>query len=177
MNIRILGSIGGKNDYLTVLEAVSGTKTSFTEEEKAKLLTIYSENAESGFGFADESLSKMMLVLDTAPDKNAPGTSPLAGELGGADLDALSSLTALCGNWEGKPELAVDAKSAALNGAVSKPLSLALARAALDALASQKDITPYREDITVLTSLLGQAEDKAFEDASKFLIRVRERVR
>lgn len=166
MNNRILGSISSKNDYLTALESATGTKTSFTEEEKAKLLAVYTQNAKRGLGFENEPLVKAVLALDV------PGASPLDE----ADAGALDVLCALCGDWKPDVEKAEAAKTAALDGNVSAPLSMALARAALDAYTGQSNISSYREEIIALSGFLGQVEDKEFEDASVFLIRVREQV-
>lgn len=167
MKTNEISTIGSKSDYLAVLEAVTGEKTEFSQEDADKLLGIYRENAKNNFGFDDEALVKAVLALDV----------PAVNLLGKADADALAALSTLCGDWEGKPELAMDAKSAALNGAVSKSLALALARAALDAYAGQRDLTTYREDIKALVEFLKNADEDAFADASVFLIRVRERVR
>lgn len=167
MKINVLPTIDDKTDYMTALEAVTGAKTSFTEEEKAKLLDIYVKNAERGFGFEGETLVKAVLALDV------PGVNLLDKD----DADALTTLCELCKDWEPDTEMAEAAKTAVLSGTVSGSLSLALARAALDALADQKDITPYREDIKALAEFLKDADGDAFSDASVFLVRVRERVR
>lgn len=165
--ISSIGTISSKEDYLTVLEAVTGEKTVFTEQEAMKLMTIYLDNAESKFGFADEILVKAVMALDVHG----------ANLLDKADADALAALSQLCADWEPKPEKANAAKTAALAGDVSAPLALALARASLDAYASQPDIVPYREDIATLAEALKQADEATFSAASAFLIRVHERVR
>lgn len=163
----ILFAIKDKSDYMAVLEAVSGAKTSFTEEEKASLLAIYIEIAAKQLGFAGETLVKAILDLDV----------PGANLLDRADADALTALRELYMSWEPDAEKAREVKTAALSGDVSEPLALALARAALDILAGLSDIAPYREDINALAEFLGKAEKETFADASVFLIRVRERVR
>lgn len=163
----ILPSVNDRIDYLTVLEAVTEEKTEFSPEEAENLLAIYMKDADQKLGFANEALVKSVLALDV----------PGANLLDKTDADALTELCTLCADWEPNVEKAGTVKAAALNGAVSQSLALVFARAALDAYAGQNDITAYREDIVSLTKFLKQAEDKAFEDASKFLIRVRERVR
>lgn len=163
----ILFTLNDKSDYMTVLEAVSGAKTSFTEEEKANLLSIYTGSAAKQLGFAGETLVKAILALDV----------PGANLLNQADADALSALCELYKSLEPDAEKAREVKTAALSGDVSEPLALALARAALDILAGLSDIAPYREDINALAEFLGKAEKETFAEASVFLIRVRERVR
>lgn len=163
----ILFTVNDKSDYMAVLEAVSGAKTSFTEEEKASLLAIYIGSAEKQLGFAGGTLVKAILALDV----------PGANLLDKADADALAALSELCKEWEPKPEKAATVKDSALSGDVSQPLALALARAALDAYAGQSDLTEYREEIKALSEFLRLADEEMFSDASAFLIRVRERVR
>lgn len=153
--------------YQMVLDAATGKKTDFTEEEKAKVLAIYTERAKITFGFDDEVLLKSVLSLDV----------PGANLLDKADADALDVLCELYKDWEQKPEKALAAKNVALSGDVSEALSLALVRAALDTLAGQTDIAPYREDIEALAEYLKQAGEDIFSDVSAFLVRVRERVR
>lgn len=175
----ILTTIENKADYKLVLEALTGEKTTFTEEEKAKLLEIYHDSAVQKFGFDDDTLVRALLVLDTAPE-NGPDSSPFAGLLDQGTLSALAALTALETGWRKAtqdPAPALAAKTTALEGGGSAPLNLALARAALDALAGQADLTPYRADITALADFLNGAGDETFTDASRFLVRVRERVR
>lgn len=167
MKGNILDTIYSKNDYMTALEAVIGEKQSYTEDEKAKLLEIYADNAKNKMGFGDEIMVKAVLALDV----------PGANLLDKADADALVSLRELCADWERDPEKANAVKDAALAGDVSKPLALAMARAALDALAGQKDTAVYREDIAALAEFLKSAEEETFAEASRFLLRVRERVR
>lgn len=163
----ILPSVKDRTDYLTVLEAVTEEKTEFTPEEAKNLLDIYMKDADQKLGFANETLVKSVLAMDV----------PTVNLLDEADADALIALSDLCADWEPNVEKAGTVKAAALSGDVSQPLALVLARAALDAYAGQNDITAYREDIVSLTKFLKQAEDKAFEDASKFLLRARERAR
>lgn len=173
----ILSSVLIKNDYLTIMEAVTGAKTSFTQEEKTHLLNIYLENAATAFGVRDATLLKLLAVLDTAPDKAAPETSPLAGDLDAADIAALTNLITLCKDWNPTPEKAQAVKATALGGGTSAILAQALARAALDVYAGRSDITPYQEDINTLAAFLKQADEETFSDASTFLIRVRGRCR
>lgn len=177
MRNTVLNSLNDLNNYMTVLDAITGTKQDFSEEETAQLLAIYEDDAENKFGFTGNELVKMLLVLDTAAEKGKPDTSSLFGILDTSDLSALAVLTALCVDWEQKPEPALTAKSAALCESVSEPLALALARAALDVLAGQNDIAAYREDIAALAEFLKNAGEETFTNASKFLIHVRDRVR
>lgn len=156
-----------KSDYLTVLEAVTREKTSFTGEEKARLLTVYADSAKIKYGFENETLVKAILALDV----------PGANLLNETDSKALETLRQLCGDWSPDAEKAATVKDAAMNGDASEPLKLAAARAALDAYANQSDLSPYRDEIKDLAGLLKQADEAAFSDASVFLIRVRERVR
>lgn len=167
MSNLILSSIGRKDDYLMALEAVTEEKTEFSQEDSEKLLTIYRENAKNNFGFDDEIMVKAALALDI----------PRANLLDKTNAAALAILCELCKDWEPKPENASAVKDAALSGDVAMPLSLAMARAALDAYAGQDDLDPYREEIKALAEFLKQADKEAFYDASVFLIRVRERVR
>ena len=167
MKTNVISTINSKSDYLTALEAITGEKQSFTEEEKDKLLAIYADNAKNKFGFEDETLLRAVLALDV----------PAVNLLDKADADALAALCGLCADWEPDTEKAGPVKAAALSGDVSAPLTLAMARAALDALVGQQDISPYREDIKALAEFLKDADEDAFSDASAFLIRVRERVR
>lgn len=167
MKTDVLSNVDKKADYLMTLDAVTGTKESFTDQEKLDLLAVYEDNAKNKFGFDNETLVKAVLVMDV------PGASLLDK----TDIDAMSALCELYKDWESKPERAETVKDAALSGDVSQPLALALARAALDTYAGQSDLVQYREEIKALSKFLGLAEDAAFEDASVFLIRVRERVR
>lgn len=175
MNNKFIANISDKNEYVTVMEAVTGTKRSFTDAEKEKLRQIYINEAETNFGFANEELVKLLLVLDTAQDKTDPAGSPMADGLDKTSLDALGILAALHGSRIKKPELALAAKTAALNGDVSELLALALARAALDTLSVQQDIAAYREDINGLIELLNRADNEMFQQASMFLHHVRNR--
>lgn len=167
MKTDVFSIINSKTDYLAALEAVTGEKTAFTKDEKAKLLEIYADTARNKFGFEDGVLVKAVLALDV----------PGANLLDKADADALTALAGLCADWTPDAKKAGPVKDAALSGDVSRPLDLALARAALDAYAGQKDLAPYREDIKALAEFLKDADEDAFGDASMFLIRVRERVR
>lgn len=157
----MINTIREKDDYFTVLDAVSGEKTEFTADESQKLLDIYTKNGKRLFGFENEALVKAVLAL------LMPGTSLLDK----ADADALAILCELIKN-EG-PDKANAVKAAALSGDVSAPLALAMARAALDAYAGQKDLAPYREDIRALADVLRGADEAAFADACVFLIHVR----
>lgn len=175
MRNHILTSIEDKNSYLAVVDAVGGEKKAFTDEEKTQLLAVYADKASNKFGFSEESLLKLLIVMDTAQEKGVPDTSALAEEVSREDFSALCALCALYMDWEQKPELALKVKKAALDMDVSNPLALALARAALDALAAKRDISLYREDIIELSAFLRQADSDAFADASRFLLRVQER--
>lgn len=166
MKSNILIRVDNKTDYMTVLEAVTGGKTEFTADEKTRLLEIYLDSAKNKFGVEDKTLVKAILAMDV----------PGANLLEEADAGALDVLCALCRDWEPDVEKAKAAKTTALDGNVSAPLSMSLARAALDAYAGQNDISSYREEVVALSEFLGQVEDKEFEEASVFLIRVRERV-
>lgn len=177
MRNNILNSIDDLDSYMVVLEAVTGSKKDFTAEETARLVAIYLDNAENKFGIMGDGLVKMLLVLDTAAEKGRPETSSLSGVLSKADLDALGALAALYEDWTQNPEQGRKARNAALAEGVDEVLRLALARAALDALAGQKDIAAYREDIAALAEFLKSAEEETFANASRFLLRVRERVR
>lgn len=167
MKADALSNIDKKTDYLMTLDAVTGAKTSFTDQEKSDLLAVYADNAKNKFGFEDETLVKAVLDLDVTG----------VNLLDKADADALSDLCELYKDWEPKPEKAAAVKGSALSGDVSQPLALALARAALDTYAGQSDIAPYREEIKALAELLKGADEGSFADASAFLIRVCERVR
>lgn len=174
----ILTTIENKTDYKLALEALTGEKTTFSEEEKARLLAVYTDNAGGRFGFSDDTLVRALLVLDTAPE-NGPDSSPFAELLNQAALSALSALIALEAAWRKAnqdPAPALAAKTAALDGDASAPLDLALARAALDALAGRSDLTPYRTDINALADFLNGAGDEGFTEASRFLVKVRGRV-
>lgn len=177
MRNNVLTSIDDLNDYMAVLEAITGTKQDFTEEETGRLIAIYEDEAENKFGFTGSKLVKMLLVLDTAAEKGRPDTSSLFGILDMSDRSALGALTTLCGDWEQKPGPALAAKTASLTEGINESLALALARAALDVLAGQNDIAPYREDIAALAEFLKNAGEETFANASRFLLRVRERVR
>ena len=163
----VIGTIDKKEDYLAALEAMTGEKTEFTSEEAGKLLEIYLERAKNKLGFGDETLVKAVLALDV----------PGANLLEQADADALAVLAELCGDWTPGPEKIDAARTAAMDGDVSRPLALAMARAALDAYAGQSDIGQYREEIKALAGVLGQADEDSFADACTFIVRVRERVR
>lgn len=176
MRSDVINIISKKDAYLTAVSAVTGAKTVYTEDEKTSLVKIYQENAEIKFGFADELLLRLIIVLDTAQDKADPMSSPFAGDLSENDRDALTALWELYKKGKQSPKEIEPVKTAALSKNVSKPLALALARAALDVLVDQTDISPYREDIGALADLLKNAEDDTFSDASNFLIRVRGRV-
>lgn len=167
MKNEIWTTVGNKSCYLAVLEAVTGVKTGFTEEEKSQLLAVYADHAKNKYGFADTDLVKALLALDV----------PGANLLDKSDADALAVLSDLCKDWEPKPEKTAAVKDVALSGDVPQPLALALARAALDAYAGQNDLTKYREEIKALSEFLKLADEEMFSDASAFLIRVRERVR
>lgn len=167
MRNSILITINDRTDYLTTLEAVTGDKTEFSTEEAGTLLNIYRKDAAQRLGFTDETLVKAVLALDV------PGVNLLDSH----DADALADLCELCADWRTKPEKAAAVKDAALTGNVSAPLTLAMARAALDAYAGQSDIAHYRDEIKDLADRLRQADEEAFSDASAFLIRVREYVR
>ena len=166
MNSGILNQIGNKDDYMKVIEAALGVKTDFTEADMAGLLAIYQETSEGSFGFTDKTLVKAILAMEV----------PGANLLDKPDADALAALSDLCKDREPNPEKAATVKDFALSGDVSQPLALALARAALDAYAGQRDLTPFREDIKALAEFLKCADEDAFSDASMFLLRVRERV-
>lgn len=176
MKNEIMAAIDGKKDYIMTMDAITGTKREFTQEETESLLKIYEDNGERAFGFSDKELVKMVLVMDTAAG-DGPDSSTMKDLLGGADLEGLCALTALCGDRGRRPELALKVKDAALSDGVNDKLALAMARAALDVLAAQNDITPYREDINALAAFLKQAGEDAFADASRFLVRVMERAR
>lgn len=167
MKSNIFSTIRNKEDYLTVFDAITNTKPSYTEDEKAKLLSIYTENAASELGFSDDTLIKAILVLDI----------PAVNLLNKADMDALSALSALYVDWELDVEKAHIVKDAALNGGVTQSLAISMARATLDVYLSQNDIAKYQKDINSLSEFLKQADAKIFSDACAFLIRVRERVR
>lgn len=176
MKANILTGIDSLENYRIVLEAITGTKREFTQEETESLLKVYEDNGERAFGFSDKELVKMVLVMDTAAG-DGPDSSTMKDLLDKADLEGLCALTALCGDRGRRPELALKVKDAALSDGVNDKLALAMARAALDVLVGQNDITPYREDINALAAFLKQAGEDAFADASRFLVRVMERAR
>lgn len=186
MNNVILNAIENKGDYMAVLEAVTGMKKQFTDEETNKLLKIYEDNADRSFGLQDKKAVRTILVLDTADMgvENPMSSAPLAALLNKVDLDALDSLIALYrADQKQKPELAMQMKDMILikdavqtNG-MTNWLALSMARAALDILAGQRDITLYREDIKWLVEFLKQADENEFHDASCFLPRVIEHLK
>lgn len=175
MNDTILTSIHEKDDYLSVAEAVTGGKTEYTAEETAQLLAVYERKMEAAYGLKDKPLAKLFMVLDTADrDSEEPvKTAPLASLLEEADQAGLAALVELCRDGYNTPELAIQAKNAALSGVLDEGLALALARAALDALAGRRDIAKYREDISALIDFLGAADESKFYQASMFLWGVR----
>lgn len=177
MTSDMIHTINSKTDYLAMVKAVTGLKTSFTQDEEARLFAVYQDRAEKKFGFTNETLLRLLMVLDTAPDKTTPAGSPLAGALNKTDLDGFAALCGLHTDLEQEPEKARTIKGAALAGDVSGPLALALARAALDTYAEQRDLTPYRKDIEELVEFLKGADEASFTDACAFLVRVWERVR
>lgn len=173
----VLISIEEKNEYLIAAQAVSGVKDSFTAEEKAALLSAYRKYVENWFGAGDDTAAESLLALDTAKEKGKPATSALAEELGGDALAALALLTdvAAARAWDRDAEKARQAKQLALAGGLPQTLALALARAALDVMAVQEDVTAYREDIEELAEHLKTVEDKDFANAGRFLSGVRAR--
>lgn len=176
MKNEMLSAITSQKDYMAVADAIIGAKQNFSGEETENLLRIYMENGKRAFGFDDEFLVKMMLVMDTAAG-DGPESSPMKDLLDKADLEGLGALHALCRDRGRRPEPALKVKDTVLSGGVNEKLSLAMARAALDVLVGQNDITPYREDINALAAFLKQAGEDAFADASRFLVRVMERAR
>lgn len=173
MNETILTSIHDKGDYLSVAEAVTGGKTEYTAEEAAQLLAVYEDKMAAAFGLNDKAMVKLFLVLDTADRDGDVKDAPLLNLAGEADQNGLTVLAEMCRDRSGAPELAVQAKNAALAGEMDEGLALALARAALDALAGRRDITKYREDISALIAFLGTADENKFYQASMFLWGVR----
>lgn len=167
MRNSVLQYINNIEDYKTVIDAITGEKQEFAEEEASNLLAIYAKGAVNMFGFEAEVLVKAVLALDV----------PGANLLDKSDAGALTALSELCKDWEPTLEKAATVKEIALSGDVSAPLSLALARAALDTYASQSDLAKYREEIKALSEFLKLADEEMFSDACAFLIRVRERVR
>lgn len=176
MKTDILSCIDVIENYNSILDATTGVKQEFTKEETENLLRLYKENGKRAFGFDDEFLVKMMLVMDTAVGDSLD-SSTMKDMMDKADLDGLGALFTLCKNHGRRPEPALKVKAAVLSGGMNEKLSLAMARAALDVLVGQNDITPYREDINALAAFLKQAGEDAFADASRFLLRVMERAR
>lgn len=173
MNKTILASINGKDDYLNVAEAVTGTKQEHTAEEAAQLLAVYEDKMDTAYGLSDKALVKLFLVLDTADRDGDVKDAPLLNLAEEADQNGLTVLAELCRDRSGAPELAVQAKNAALAGDLDQGLALALARAALDSLAGRRDIKTYRADINALLDFLGGADADKFYQASMFLWGVR----
>lgn len=175
MNEAILTGISEKDDYLAVAGAITGAKQEFTDKEAEKLLTVYEQKMADAFGVSDKALVKLFMVLDTAGrDSEEPvKTAPLLGVLDEADREGLTVLVGLYLDGHRTPELAMNAKNAALAGNLDEGLALALARAALDALAGRRDIAKYREDISALIDFLGAADESKFYQASVFLWGVR----
>lgn len=173
----ILENTGDHNEYIAVMDAVSGLKEDFSQEDVENLTKIYRKYYNKISEPNLDGLIRLLLVLDTAADGTQPESSPLFGNLDGTEANAMRALYNVCKDWEPNAEQAAAAKTAALSGDVSEPLALALARAALDVYAGQKDFTAFREDIKPLANLLKQADEADFSDASLLLIQVRERVR
>lgn len=173
MNKTILINIPERDDYLTVAEAVMGKKMEYTAEETAQLLAVYEKKMTAAYGLSDEALVKLFLVLDTADRDGDVKDAPLLNLAGEVDQNGLTVLVELCRSRNGSPELAVQAKNAALAGEMDQGLALALARAALDSLAGRRDIKAYRADINALLDFLGGADESKFYQASMFLWGVR----
>lgn len=176
MNNVFLTNIDRRKDYLDVIEAITRTKQSFTEEEKGNLFDIYKHEIMDKLGFRDETLVRAFLAIDTAPDKAIPSGSPLAAELSTIDRAALDKLVEMCMDQKCGLDLALSAKETALREGVNIILALGLARASLNIFAWRKDIAPYRDDINDLISFLNQSDDDQFHEASSFLIQVQMRV-
>lgn len=175
MKSTILESIPEKADYMSVAEAVMGTKQEYTEEETAQLLAVYEDKMAAAFGLTDKTLDKLFMVLDTADQeaKEPMMTAPLLNLVSEADQNGLAVLVELCRNRNSTPDLSVQAKNAALAGDLDQGLAMALARAALDALAGRRDLKTYRADINALLDFLGGADEEKFYQASMFLWGVR----
>ncbi len=173
MNDSILTSIKEKADYLSVAEAVTGTKQEYSEEDVAQLLAVYEEKMKVAYGLTDKAMVKLFLVLDTADRDGDVKDAPLLNLAGEADQNGLTVLAEMCRDHSGAPELAVQAKNAALAGDMDQGLALALARAALDSLAGRRDLKAYRADINALLDFLGGADESKFYQASMFLWGVR----
>lgn len=179
MKSNILDWVDEKENYMAVMDAIVGTEKHYTDEDKKQMLDIYAKRAVDLFGFTDQVLLKALIILDTAqgPGKTEPRESPVKDMVSREDLDGLSALCDLYADWQPDLNKAEAVKTNALSGDMSETLALALARAALDVYAGQKDLANYREDIAALAGMLKGADEAAFSDASAFLIRVRERVR
>lgn len=175
MNKTILTNISEKDDYLNVAEAVTGGKTEYTAEETAQLLAVYEEKMTAVYGLSDKAMVKLFLVLDTADQeaKEPMKTAPLLNLASEVDQNGMAVLVELCRNRNSTPELAIQAKNAALAGEMDQGLALALARAALDSLAGRRDLKTYRADINALLDFLGGADADKFYQASMFLWEVR----
>lgn len=175
MNETILTNIQKKDDYMSVAEAVTGTKTEYTAEEAEQLLAVYKQKMADAYGLRDETLVKLFMVVDTADrdSEESVETASLTGLLDEADRNGLAVLEKLCRDGYNTPELAIQAKTAALAGEIDEGLALALARAALDALAGRRDIKDYRADINALIAFLREASEYKFYQASMFLRGVR----
>lgn len=163
--IRSLSWITDKNDYLAVVNAISGTKTEFTDDEKQHLLSIYSSSPDIKAGFASDVLIKCILTLDV------PSIDILEQPIS----EAFSALTELCGQPE--PDMAsIDAvQNLVLSGNIDQSLSISMARAVIDAFIIRDDCLAHCEQITTLLNYVGKVEPYVFTEATLLLFRVRER--
>lgn len=172
MSKEILSYIEDKNTYLIAEEALAGSKTDFTEEEIAGLLKAYSKYLSEWRSIRDESLLKMILVLDTArPTDDKPiANAPLAHLLSEADQAGLEALAALRTNDGDEIRATLDAVKLVSNTEMSQVLSLALARVILDDLAQRKDVSKYRDTVESMTEILRNADEDVFSQTSRFLV-------
>lgn len=175
MSKEILGYIDDKNTYLIVEKALANGKTDFTEEEIAGLLKAYRKYLSEWRSIRDESLLKMILVLDTAnPTGDKPiANAPLAHLLSETDQAGLEALEALRATDGGKIQTTLDAAKLVSNTEISPVLGLALARAILDALAQRKDVSKYRDTVESMTEILRNADEDVFSQTSRFLVMTR----
>ena len=126
MNDTILMNVYEKNDYIRVAEAVTRAKKEFTEEDVERLLTVYEQKMEDTYGLSDKALVKLFMVLNTADWDGDVKDAPLLNLAGEADQNGLTVLAELCRDRSGAPELAVQAKNAALAGEMDEGLALAV---------------------------------------------------
>lgn len=163
--IRSLSWITDKNDYLTVVNAISGTKTEFTENEKQQLLSIYSNSPEIKAGFASDTLIKCILTLDV----------PSIDILDQPMSNALSALAELC--RQPNPDvISINAvQNLILSDNIDQSLSISMARAVIDAFIVRDDCLMHHDQITALLNYIGKVESYVFTEATLLLFRVRER--